>query len=243
MGEILSEGEQTCVALAAFLAELATATHSSSLVFDDPVSSLDHRWRKQVAKRLVAESARRQVVVFTHDIVFVNDLHDLAVENKLPFSASTVSRSPAGSGIVTEGLPWIAGKVEDRIDKLEKDARNARDFYDNDDEENYRSEVGSIYDNLRASWERALETVALFRVVQRHRDYIDAKHLKKISVLTADDCDAFAIGHKHCCDMVDAHDASAGRNAAPPPPHDLLDDIQRLRTWVDNLRERQRDVA
>lgn len=66
---ILSEGEQTCVALAAFLTELATANHSSALVFDDPVSSLDHRWRRQVAYRLVEEAAVRQVIVFTHDLV------------------------------------------------------------------------------------------------------------------------------------------------------------------------------
>lgn len=43
---VLSEGEQTCVALAAFLTELTTASHKSALVFDDPVTSLDHRWRR-----------------------------------------------------------------------------------------------------------------------------------------------------------------------------------------------------
>jgi hypothetical protein len=43
--DILSEGEQTCVAIAAFLAELATAPHNSALVFDDPITSLDHKWR------------------------------------------------------------------------------------------------------------------------------------------------------------------------------------------------------
>src|SRR3546814_17269233 len=40
---VLSEGEQTCVALAAFLTELATAQHKSALVFDDPVTSLEDR--------------------------------------------------------------------------------------------------------------------------------------------------------------------------------------------------------
>jgi hypothetical protein len=44
---VLSEGEQTCIALAAFLAEVATMDHCSALVFDDPVTSLDHRWRKK----------------------------------------------------------------------------------------------------------------------------------------------------------------------------------------------------
>ncbi|UIY24833.1 hypothetical protein LZK76_02970 [Rhizobium leguminosarum] len=49
---VLSESEQTCVALAAFLTELATASHKSALVFDDPVTSLDHCWREKVAERL-----------------------------------------------------------------------------------------------------------------------------------------------------------------------------------------------
>jgi hypothetical protein len=76
--DILSEGEQTCVAIAAFLAELATAPHSSALVFDDPITSLDHKWRQKVAERLVAESAVRQVIVFTHDLIFLNDIRDAA---------------------------------------------------------------------------------------------------------------------------------------------------------------------
>jgi hypothetical protein len=47
--EIASEGEQRCVALAAFLAELSQASHQSALVFDDPVSSLDHRCHQKIA--------------------------------------------------------------------------------------------------------------------------------------------------------------------------------------------------
>ena len=67
--DILSEGERTCVALAAFLTDAATADHKSGFVFDDPVSSLDHRWRKKVAERIVKEAENRQIVVFTHDLV------------------------------------------------------------------------------------------------------------------------------------------------------------------------------
>ena len=52
VGEIFSEGEHRCVALAAFLAELVTSKEYSSIVFDDPMSSLDHIHRKAVAARL-----------------------------------------------------------------------------------------------------------------------------------------------------------------------------------------------
>ena len=55
VGEILSEGEHRCVALAAFLAELATTESRSAIVFDDPVSSLDHMHRGEVADRLAEE--------------------------------------------------------------------------------------------------------------------------------------------------------------------------------------------
>jgi energy-coupling factor transporter ATP-binding protein EcfA2 len=241
--DILSEGEKTCVALAAFLTELATAIHRSTLVFDDPVSSLDHRWRKQVAKRLVEEAEHRQIVVFTHDLVFVNDLYDLGHEKKRPMRMWTISRGKPGAGMVNEGMPWKAQRVEERLDKLEKDAREARKLYDNNQQDEYNQDTAAVYNGLRASWERALEDVAFFRVVQRHRDYIDTKYLKKASVLTEADCDGFHAGFKKCCDVVDAHDPSSGRNADAPAPAEVMQDIQTLKDWVTSLRDRQKLIA
>jgi energy-coupling factor transporter ATP-binding protein EcfA2 len=240
--EILSEGERTCVALAAFMTELATAAHRSALVFDDPVSSLDHRWRGQVAKRLVEEAENRQVIVFTHDLVFVNDLNDLATKAGRPIRLTTLSRGAAGAGMVTDGLPWKAQSIEDRIDKLEKAARAAKVLHDNNQDDEYAAEVARLYNSLRASWERGLEDIAFFRVVQRHRDYINTKDLKKVSVLNEVDCDNFAAGFKKCCDIVDAHDPSSGRNAAPPPVADLFQDIQALKEWASSLRDRQKKI-
>ena len=241
--DILSEGEKTCVALAAFLTELATAPHCSTLVFDDPVTSLDHRWRKQVAKRLVEEAEHRQIIVFTHDLIFVTDLEDLADKKKTPVKLITVSRGQVGAGVVSDGLPWKGKSVEDRIDKLEKAAKAAKMLYDDAKEEEYNTEAADIYSRLRASWERALEEIAFSRVVQRHRDYIDPKNLKKVSVLTDTDCDAFQAGYKKCCDVTDAHDPSSGRNADAPPPNDMLEDIQALKEWAAALRDRQKKVA
>jgi hypothetical protein len=242
VANILSEGEQTCVALAAFLTELATANHSSALVFDDPVSSLDHRWRRQVAYRLVEEAATRQVIVFTHDLVFVNDLHDRAQEHKRPIRLATISRGQAGAGLVSAGLPWAGTSVEERIDKLEKDARAAKKLYDGQQEDEYRRAAADVYANLRASWERGLEEIALARVVVRHRDYIDTKNLKKVSVLVDADCDKFRAAFKKCSDIVSAHDPSSGRNAEVPPPDEILQDIQALKDWVVSLRDRQKKI-
>lgn len=160
VGSILSEGEQTCVALATFLTELATAEHRSTLVFDDPVSSLDHRWRQKVAERLIEEASTRQIIVFTHDLIFLNDLESLAGKMGVACSAISLTQSSAGAGIVNLGLPWVGAKVKERLDNLEKEARAAGKLYDVHDDEGYADAVSKLYSKLRSTWERALEDVA-----------------------------------------------------------------------------------
>jgi hypothetical protein len=63
---ILSEGEQRAIAIASFLAEINLGRGLGGIVFDDPVSSLDHRRRWEVARRLATEAKHRQVIVLTH---------------------------------------------------------------------------------------------------------------------------------------------------------------------------------
>lgn len=236
---VLSEGEQTCVALAAFLTELATASTHSTLVFDDPITSLDHKWRKKVAERLVKEAAVRQIIVFTHDLVFLNDLRTLSERASSPVSTVSLDRGVGGAGVVSEGLPWKGKSVLDRVDSLEKDARTAQLLYDAQDEAGYRDAAHKIYGALRSTWERAVEDVAFSHVIMRHRDYVDTKHLRKVSALNAADCDALSAHYKKCCDEIEAHDPSRGRDAESPPPADIFADIKALRDWVDDLRNRQ----
>ena len=71
---VLSEGEQRAVALADFLTEVAMNPSSAGIVFDDPVNSLDHQRKVLIARRLTSEARGRQVIVFTHDLVFLTAL-------------------------------------------------------------------------------------------------------------------------------------------------------------------------
>jgi hypothetical protein len=242
VAKVLSEGEHTCVALAGFLTELATAEHKSTLVFDDPVSSLDHKWRARVARRLVEEAEERQIVVFTHDIVFLHDLIDGAERRGIPFTLRQLHRTGSGVGVVEHGTPWKAMRVEQRLDELEKRARAARPYQESGDEDRYAKAVANIYNGLRATWERALEYVAFQRIVQRHRDYVETRNLKKVTVLTEHDCDAFHNNFGKCCTITDSHDPSAARNPVTPDPAEMLQDIAALGDWVRSLRSRQRTV-
>ncbi len=241
--DVLSEGEQTCVALASYLTELANAAHHSALVFDDPVSSLDHRWRSKVAKRLATEAGVRQVIVFTHDMIFVNDLAQLATERNTPIALAHLTRGQDVVGIVNKDLPWTASSIRDRIDKLEKEARDAKRLHESHDDESYKVAVASLYSRLRATWERALEDIVFANVIMRHRDYINTRDLKRVTALEKCDVQIFQSGFKKCCDFVDSHDASRGHDPEPPEPDDIIRDIQILKDWSEALRGKMNRVS
>lgn len=93
--QVLSEGEQRCVALADLLTQAALRGDVDGLVFDDPVNSLDHRRKDLIAKRLVAEAKKRQVIIFTHDLVFLSALMDEVKRQSQPVRSHTVARHPA----------------------------------------------------------------------------------------------------------------------------------------------------
>jgi energy-coupling factor transporter ATP-binding protein EcfA2 len=92
---VFSEGEQTALGLAAFFTEAQLDGSGSTLILDDPVTSLDHIRRRLVAARLAALAATRQVVVFTHDVAFVADLKKEASERTVDVTERTVMRSRA----------------------------------------------------------------------------------------------------------------------------------------------------
>jgi hypothetical protein len=165
---VVSEGEHRCIALAGFLAELATESIPSAIVFDDPVTSLDHLWRECFAKRIVAEAARRQVIVFTHDIVFLHELRDLAKRNKIPNHVCWVQAQKSSCGHVSDELPWIGKGILERIDALEKDSKAANVYFNGHDDEQYERAIASIYGRLRASVEKGVEEcflITLFCVI------------------------------------------------------------------------------
>ncbi len=212
-------------------------------MFDDPISSLDHKWRSIVAERLVKEGKERQVIIFTHDLVFLNDLEDFAERHGIPFESRHLDRRPNVVGLVNDSLPWDGMKTKARIDALEKEAREiARKRNDFTDEE-YKAVARSFYSKLRTSWERALEEIGLSHTVMRHRDYINPKSLNNISALELTDCQQWGQNYGVCCDYVDAHDGSRGRNQILPEPDVLDQAVKALSNWVENLKQKHKAIS
>lgn len=70
--DILSEGEQKAVALALFISEISLSNNKSTIIFDDPVNSLDHRIMNNLAGLLL--SLENQIIIFTHNKMFLDCL-------------------------------------------------------------------------------------------------------------------------------------------------------------------------
>jgi hypothetical protein len=62
------------VALADFLTEVSLNPANAGIVLDDPVTSQDHQRKELIANRLVDIAKERQVIVFTHDLPFLNQI-------------------------------------------------------------------------------------------------------------------------------------------------------------------------
>ena len=138
------------------------------------------------------------------------------------------------SGFVDDGLPWIAQKTGARINELEQRARNTRADYDALNDEVYERDIALLYDDIRATVERAIEERFFSGVVLRHRDYINVSFLKKMTVVSVDHCNRIQNIHQRCCDIIKAHDRAALRSFGIPTPDDAINDLKELRRIIDD---------
>ena len=237
LNKILSEGEYRAIALAAFLTEIATAPGNPAIVIDDPVTSLDHICKENIALRFVQESRSRQVVVFTHDIDFLMLLLDAAKKEGCSFGGMTVKRAGPGTGISQEGLPWQGMNTGRRIAYIRKKLQEARTLY-NDGSLKYEQEGELIYEKLRETWERAVEEVLLGGIVERLRPNVQTQQIQSLSDITQNDCSIVTTNMSRCSSFL--HDQAMGHRKPIPPPETINEDIEGLYTWVQELHKRRR---
>ncbi|WKZ13673.1 MAG: AAA family ATPase [Gammaproteobacteria bacterium] len=237
--KVVSEGEQRCLSIAAFFAELSTADDPSGIVFDDPVSSLDFHWRNGVARRLVQESKTRQVIVFTHDLVFLFALQQYAEKLGIEPLDQYVRYQSKGAGVCTEELPWEALHVKKKIGYLNNCWQAADKLSREGHQDAYEKEAKHLYGLLREAWERALEEVLLGGVVERYRPGVQTQQIAQIADISDEDCKAVETAMTKCSTWLPGHDKAAAARAPVPAPAELKADIEALASWVAAVRKRR----
>lgn len=236
--DVLSEGESRALSLAAFITELSTAPTRSGIIFDDPVSSLDHQWRERIGKRLVAEAIKRQVIVFTHDLLFLRILISESEKSGVPFTHQYIRREGA-AGICSPDLPWVAMNVNSRIKVLRVRWDAANKLAASGQTDAYESATREIFGLLRETWERGVSEVLLNDVVERYRPSIETKKVAKLHDITEADCKAVDAGMTAASRWILGHDEALADGTPFPKPVEVKQHIDALEGWAKEIRKRR----
>lgn len=230
---VVSEGEFRAIALAAFLAELDLAPHNSAVVFDDPVSSLDHVRRRTIAQVLVGIANKRQTVVFTHDLYFLAQLLDAARTSKTPVEDVQLLGRGKEFGYVLPQTAFSIKNFKDRAAEIERLAKEAQGFIGAGDILSSDNAARSASTKLRQLTEHAVETVLLGEVVKRFDQALHPNNpaLAKKKLLNIKEGDLDLINQLMADYSVYLHDQTPDDQVSPPDPEKILEDLSAIRAW------------
>ena len=237
--DILSEGEQRAIAIASFLAEVNLGKGGGGVVFDDPVSSLDHRRRWHVAKRLAEEAKLRQVIVLTHDIYFLCILQQEADKLGLDLAPQCIRKTGSGFGVQTDRLPFDVMVTSKRVKSLRQMHSAVAKAHKEGDEDEAKRLTHNTYHHLRLAWERGVEEVLFNNSVIRFREGVSTKGL---SCVVVEDSDFATIDTGMTKSSKFEHDPALGAHLPMPHPDELSADIEALETWRESVELRKKTI-
>lgn len=224
LSEVLSEGEQRAIALADFLTEVGLNPASAGIVLDDPVTSQDHERKARIAARLVKEASDRQVIVFTHDLVFANQLFKAADDADMQYDAHRIERNADGQpGEVSLRDPVGTSKFYDTTERAKQFLAAAKATKGSARDDNIRKGMGA----LRRTVEETVAKRVFKGVVPRWEDRVIVTGLARVKWdqgLVDELCRVFEELSRH----IEGHTHTDEAMGAPP-------DIQLLETYIGQM--------
>jgi hypothetical protein len=241
---VLSEGEQRALAIACFLADAHVSKSKGAIIVDDPVTSLDHQRIRRVANRFVEEAARgRQVIIFTHNLLFYQELLRACADRnpQVPALPCLIQQSKDGFGLVSvDDQPWMAKKVKERERVLDAQLKAIPNDLAPDSEE-LRLLAKQFYTDLRETWERAVEEVVLGGVVERFGTDVKTQSLKLVDIADTDYRTIF-FAMKRASER-SGHDQAAAKQIDPPDKKQMEADLMELRGFITVHRKKAQSAS
>lgn len=171
VSDILSEGEQRAVALSDFFAEISVQEMPFPVVIDDPSTSFDVDRKRQIAERIVEESEQRQVIVFTHDLMFASYLHGLCESrNNLDRNKASFHQISSIGGIpghVNVDYYPASVKYEGQMQLINEKLEILKQ---QDNPQTLNHELQVLYSMLREAIEKVVEYKIFGGVINRWED-------------------------------------------------------------------------
>jgi energy-coupling factor transporter ATP-binding protein EcfA2 len=180
VSQIMSEGEQKGVAMVEFATDITMRNDFNTVLFDDPVTSLDYKRSEMIANLIYKLSLDRQIVVFTHNIMFYYYLYNVSAkmknkENKF-FKVDEFDK--LNKGIVSESFSGRLENLKELMGKLtaQEQKINSKACFGDELEEALKK----VYSDIRTWCELIVEEGFFKSVIRRYEPNIMFTKVKNI---------------------------------------------------------------
>jgi len=234
---VLSEGEQKVIAIADFIAEMQLSPVNRGIIFDDPVTSLDNDRKKQIAERLAFQATIKQVIIFTHDLVFFYHIKNFSKKFLSGINDSFVHHSleresPLCGKVVANTSPANEGQYNNPT-KAEEWLRKSKATNGNDRVDCAKAGLSA----LRTSYEALAIFTILGGTVQRFDPQIRMGRLKDIKFEKLL-IETVVEKHGEISDLIEGH-LPSDEFGIVPSPEILEEQIENFKTIKEQLKNLQ----
>jgi len=240
INSILSEGEQKIIALSNFLAECTIDNRQNTIIFDDPVTSLDMDYRDKIADKIVQLSQNRQIVVFTHDLSFLRLLID--THKAITTADCTVigiDKYNGISGVVTDEIPYLAKNVQERVDSIRR-ILTEHDALAITDAHGRETKLDSARKRFRMLLERSVEEVLSNKTYERFSKNIHLKKGNLSSYIVTEQTDVDFLLNLFGKYSATEHDGGTSTIPLLPTKVEIDQDITNYSNWRNDFKTKLR---
>lgn len=236
ISSVMSEGEQKAIAMVEFATDIKMRNDYSSVLFDDPVTSLDYKRSEKFANLIYELSLERQVIVFTHDIMFYYYLYnacvkDKNVENKFfkidafdNLNKGIVSESFSGK---LENLKEVTGKIKNQYQLI-----NSKKILGDELEEALKK----VYSDIRTWCELVVEEGFFKSVIRRYEPNIRFTKVKDIKNDFVEDLKKVSDLFEKSCRWMAGHSQPIGTQYNKPTVKDFIEDYHFINEIFDSYK-------
>lgn len=157
-----------------------------------------------------------------------------------PVAYRLISRGTENAGYCHQDPPANDMPLDKVIDGMKTHLGNVKIHHERGDQAKWLREVTSFQDQLRTTWERAVEEI-VGPVIRRLSRKVDTTGLIKLTVLTDVDCTAMREAFGRCSALL--HSQPGEINPRLPAPSVIEAEIDVLEKWIADIRSRQEKAA
>jgi energy-coupling factor transporter ATP-binding protein EcfA2 len=236
LADVLSEGENRIVSIAAFLADVTGKSNQAPFIFDDPISSLDQTYEEAVVQRLIELSQDKQVIVFTHRLSLLGTVRHFAEKKSIKPDVVSIRSTDWGTGEPAP-IPLSQSDIKTSLNTLMNQRyQDTKKANENGEFEYAEILLKSICSDFRTLVERSIENDLLCGVVQRFQRPVHTLKLKELAKLKAADCNLLDLLMTKYSGF--EHSQPAESPVELPNPDDLMADMTALKNWRDDYAKR-----